>query len=269
SALLDAITWAIWGQARKTSNTSKPDAGLLHLGQTTMLVILDFECNRQTYRVKREYFKTYGKPLAQLEFGIFKEDAITLIPLTDKTIRKTQEKIIQTIHLDYDAFVNTAFLRQGHSNEFSQKSPKDRKAILGTILGLDQYEVVRKLAMEKVRQAVNKKNTLSAFHEKMLEQLAKKPQLTQSKKELLEKENQLLARAKELTKKTTTLQAQEKAIQQEQKQSEILTLTLGQQQKELNRIIEQLLETKKLWKKVHHEKMRAKKYPELLEKNHN
>ena len=44
SALLDAITWALWGNARKTSGTSKADAGLLRLGQTHMMVIFDFNC---------------------------------------------------------------------------------------------------------------------------------------------------------------------------------------------------------------------------------
>ena len=45
SALLDAITWAIWGQARKIGNNSKADQGLLHLGQSSMMVTIDFACN--------------------------------------------------------------------------------------------------------------------------------------------------------------------------------------------------------------------------------
>ena len=266
SALLDAITWAIWGQARKTSNTSKPDAGLLHLGQTSMQVILDFQCNGQMYRVKREYFKTYGKPLAQLEFGVFEQGQTNLIPLTDKTIRKTQEKIVQTIHLDYDAFVNTAFLRQGHSNEFSQKSPKDRKTILGTILGLDQYEKIRKLAMEKVREAVNKKNTLTAIHEKMLEQLTKKDQLAQSKKELKEQETELFTRQKEITKKTAALEEEEKILRHKRQQSEMLAFRLEQQKKELRNTLEQIQEARATWRTIHHKKLSAHKYPQLLEK---
>ena len=43
SALLDALTWVIWGQARKASGVAKADEGLLHLGQTHMLVRLDFK----------------------------------------------------------------------------------------------------------------------------------------------------------------------------------------------------------------------------------
>ena len=50
SALLDAMTWALWGQARKTSGTVKPDAQLLRHGQSSMMVIFDFLFNDQTYR---------------------------------------------------------------------------------------------------------------------------------------------------------------------------------------------------------------------------
>ena len=90
SALLDAITWALWGQARKTSATVKADQGLVHLGQTQMMVIFDFEFNNQLYRVRREFAITYGKPLARLEFGLLDAEKNNIIPLTGKTIRDTQ-----------------------------------------------------------------------------------------------------------------------------------------------------------------------------------
>lgn len=144
SALLDAMTWALWGQGRKILGTAKPDAGLLRLGQTQMLVIFDFEFGGKLYRIRREYMETHGKPLSVLEFGLINPETEEFIPLTDKTIRATQAKIEQTLRLDFDAFTNSAFLRQGNSNEFSKKSPKDRKQILAAILGLDQYEVIRK-----------------------------------------------------------------------------------------------------------------------------
>ncbi|MBA3954147.1 AAA family ATPase, partial [Candidatus Dependentiae bacterium] len=53
SALLDALTWVLWGQARKVAGTAKADEGLLRLGQTSMMVSLDFSCNKEFYRVRR------------------------------------------------------------------------------------------------------------------------------------------------------------------------------------------------------------------------
>ena len=150
SAMLDALTWALWGQARKTTGTSKADEGLVHLGQKQMLIILEFQIHETVYRIRREFVKTQSNPFAALDFGIVKLDG-TFIALTDKTIKATQEKIETTIGISYDSFINSAFLRQGQANEFSKKSAKERKEILGTILQLDQFEDLKKIALEKTK----------------------------------------------------------------------------------------------------------------------
>jgi exonuclease SbcC len=137
-----------------------------------MLVVFDFLFGGKKYRIRREYMETYGKPINSLEFGMIDAETDTFIPLTDKTIRTTQEKIEQTLRIDFESFSNSAFLRQGSSNEFSKKSPKDRKQILATILGLDQYEVIRKLALEKTKDAQTKKLMLSTLQEKRTQELA-------------------------------------------------------------------------------------------------
>lgn len=169
SALLDALTWVLWGQARKASTTSKPDQGLVHLGEVEMMVALDFIFNGQKYRVKRSFSQKYGKPHTHVEFGMLDEKSDRFISLTDKTIRKTEEKIVETIGLDYDTFINTGFLRQGQSNEFSKKSAKERKEILSTILGLNHYDQTRKFILENIRQLQQK----SAQHEHIEERITK------------------------------------------------------------------------------------------------
>lgn len=151
SALLDAITWGIWGQARKSSGQAKPDAGLMHLGQKHMMVILEFEVNGNIYRVRREYLQTQSKAFATLDFGIQSKDG-KLIALTDKTIKDTQDKIDRTIGITYESFVNSTFLRQGQSNEFSKKSPKERKEILAQILQLQRFENQKKIALAHTRK---------------------------------------------------------------------------------------------------------------------
>jgi len=148
SALLDAMTWALWGQARKTNGTSKADEGLVHLGQKHMLVIFDFEINGEQYRVRREFVKTQSTPFSALDFGIVKADD-SFTTLTDKTIKSTQTKLERTIGVSYESFINSAFLRQGQANEFSKKSPKERKEILATILQLERFEDLKKVAAEK------------------------------------------------------------------------------------------------------------------------
>lgn len=165
SALLDAMAWAVWGEARKTTGTSKPDQGLLRLGQKQMIVIFDFEFNKNKYRIRREFSFAYGKPHACLDFGMFLSDQPNelqepkIISLTDKTIRATQDKIESMLGLNFESFCNSAFLRQGSSNEFSKKSPKDRKEILANILGLGKFETLRKVALEKIKNLSNQRDS--------------------------------------------------------------------------------------------------------------
>src|SRR5690348_11323831 len=64
SALLDAITWALWGEARLRS-----DDDLIALGETEMAVDLTFALDGQEYRVLRR--RTKGKRgQSQLEFQV-------------------------------------------------------------------------------------------------------------------------------------------------------------------------------------------------------
>jgi len=179
SALLDALTWAIWGQARKVGSSSKADEGLLRLGETNMMVCLDFTCNKITYRIRREFSLIGRKPYSLLEFGILDQsipgDAVgQLRPLTDKTIRATQDKIDTLIGLNYESFINSAFLRQGQSNEFSKKTPKERKDILASILGLDKFEKLKKISQDKNKEALQKKEYSYRTKEQLIKSLEQK-----------------------------------------------------------------------------------------------
>jgi exonuclease SbcC len=152
SALLDAMTWALWGCARKIQNSVRADQGLLRLGTTDMMVIFDCIIQNTTYRIKREFEIVYGKPKTTLDFGIISPDG-TIQTLTEKTMRETQARINATIGLDYDTFINSSFLRQGNANEFSKKSPKERKEIISTILGLNLYDALKRAALDKEKVA--------------------------------------------------------------------------------------------------------------------
>lgn len=257
SALLDAITWAIWGQARKTSNTAKADHGLLRLGQTHMLVVLDFECNNTRYRIRREFALTYGKPYAAIDFGIVDEASDTIAPLTEKTIRGTQQKIEDTLHLSYDAFINSAFLRQGQANEFSKKSAKDRKEILANILGLQRYENMRKLANDQSRQAAIQKQQLLAVQENMAVELEKTAHIEQ---QLLETDRQLKLHAHEesLIKNALANLQQERDLLMQQREAKNritkdiadLTLTQESSRNELRALVSE-------WRSIHAQQLSA------------
>lgn len=155
SALLEAITWALWGEARKASDSRKPDEALLHVGALQMEVELVFDLEGCRYRVMRSFQRSAtGKTnKSGLEFHIYDAEAGAFHPLTEPSLRQTQARIEAMIGLDYDTFINSAFLLQGRSDEFTKKRPSERKEILAKILGLDRYERLAIMARDREREA--------------------------------------------------------------------------------------------------------------------
>ncbi len=147
SAIIDAMTWALWGKARAAS-----DDDLIHGSQPEMEVEFEFKIGDQLYRIIRKRTKPKKKTSAgasALEFQIQNVEGFR--PITGNTIAQTQEKIIGVLHMDYDTFINSAYLRQGHADEFTTRKPAERKMVLGNILGLDVYDNLEEKAKEQAK----------------------------------------------------------------------------------------------------------------------
>ena len=149
SSLLDAITWALFGQARKR------DDAIINTQSNAAYVSLIFAYEGNVYRVQRT--KPRDKT-AMLEFHILQgaltsdlelKDLKSWKPLTERTLRDTETRIEQVLRLDYETFVNAAFFLQGKADRFTQQRPGDRKRILGSILGLEVWEVYRQRAADR------------------------------------------------------------------------------------------------------------------------
>jgi DNA repair protein SbcC/Rad50 len=251
SGLLDAMTWAVWGQARKSTGTAKPDHGLLRLGQRNMVVVFDFLFNGCKYRVKREFTFAYGKPYSLLEFGILDKEEEKFSSLTDKTIKKTQEKIESLIGLDYDTFINSAFLRQGSSNEFSKKSPKDRKEILGNILGLGQYEQLRKLSMEEGRKLATEKDGLVKLQEHLQQDLDGTAPLKEELAVVSSDLKDCIKLEKAKLDASTKLGKQDEQLKDKARQKEQLKFQVNKLNDAYESGLEQLKRCKGEWKRQH------------------
>lgn len=142
SALLDAMTWAVWGEAR-----GKGDA-LIHASKEEMLVRFDFEANGEHYEVVRKKTRNGS---AQLDF--FHHAELGRKSLTGAGIRETEKEIVARVRMDYDTFANSAFVAQGHAGEFTAKGPKERKEVFRKILGLERYEELARAALDKRKTA--------------------------------------------------------------------------------------------------------------------
>jgi exonuclease SbcC len=137
SSLLDAMTWALFGQARKR------DESVVNLQSAAAEVTFTFGYENNQYRVIRSLAR--GKTTI-LEFQI--SDGGIWRPLTEHTNRETQARIEQVLRLDYDTFINVSFFLQGRADQFAQQAPTRRKEILGNILGLEIWEVYKERAAE-------------------------------------------------------------------------------------------------------------------------
>ena len=182
SALLDAITFALWGSSRLGE---RGHDDLIHKGQSDMLVELEFESAGGRYRVARRRARGKSQGRSSLEFSI-RNDAGEWRAITGNTVKDTQAFIIERIRMDHETFVNTAFLRQGDADRFTTSKPADRKRILAEVLDLSYYDELESRAKEKVSELRSDERRLEAEIE-VLEREA-------SQKETHEKERDEVSR---------------------------------------------------------------------------
>ena len=146
SALLDAITFALWGSSR-LGDRNHDD--LIHKGRSDMLVELEFESSGERYRVVRRRARGRSQGRTGLEFFI-RNSVGDWRAITGNTVRDTQDFITERIRMDHETFVNTAFLRQGDADRFTTSKPSDRKRILAEVLDLSYYDGLERRAKDKV-----------------------------------------------------------------------------------------------------------------------
>ncbi|NES80180.1 MAG: exonuclease subunit SbcC [Moorea sp. SIO2B7] len=172
SSLLEAITWVIWGQSRTVTEDD-----VIHAGEKNVRVDFQFMIDYQTYRVIRT--RQRGRS-SVLEFQLQNESG-SFISLTGKGLRGTQQQILSSLKLDYDTFINSAYLRQGRADEFMLRRPSERKQILADLLKLDQYEELATQAKDFSKQFKGQAEQLELSLQSLEAQLERREILTQEK----------------------------------------------------------------------------------------
>ncbi len=145
SALLEAIVWALWGRAR---DGKRSDDELIHFGESEMRVAFTFDLSGQRYQVIRQR-KSGKRGQSLLALQLYDVDTESWRGLSEAGIRSTQRKIDELLRIDYDTFMNSAFIAQGRADEFTVKSAGERKAVLASILGLGQWQVFEQRARDR------------------------------------------------------------------------------------------------------------------------
>src|SRR5256714_4958947 len=144
SALLDAITWALWGRARSRSVDD-----LIHSGAADMEVEFEFELDERQYRVIRKRQRRGKSGYSDLQFAVLAEDGYR--PLTERSVLETERLIERTLRMSYETFTNSSFIQQGRADSFTTNSPAERKRILAEILELGYYDELEARAKERFK----------------------------------------------------------------------------------------------------------------------
>ncbi len=149
SALLDAITWVLWGEARMSHEE------LVAQGESDMWVDMTFVLNDQYYRVIRHWQRTHkGGRSANIKHTLdlqVRQEDLSWRTISELTMTDTARKIEDLLRMKYDTFINASFLLQGRADEFTRKIPSKRKEVLADILDLGEYAMLEKRAKEKAK----------------------------------------------------------------------------------------------------------------------
>jgi exonuclease SbcC len=179
SSLLDAITWALFGEAR-----CRDDDALINSHVNAAEVIFDFEYENSLYRIQRS--KPRGKTTV-LEFYVLSPEG-QWRTLTEKSVRETENRLRKILRLDYETFINASFFLQGRADQFAQQQPSNRKKVLTSVLGLEIWETYRASAVERRREVEAELRSVDAQMAEIDTELA---QEEQRKKRLEEIEGRL------------------------------------------------------------------------------
>lgn len=205
SALLDAMTWALWGESRAGKN--KHDE-LVRIGADEMSVHFTFEMDGQRYRVIRKRSKKAAGNLWE-----FQQETPDVglgagwRSLTGNKSADTGEAIQKLLRMSYDTFLNSAYLRQGQADQFVKQTPTKRKEILADILDLSRYDQLEAKARERMRSAQAEATDLERDISGIDAELKAEP-------ELREQLAALQARLEELHARRDALRAEWEAMQE-------------------------------------------------------
>ena len=212
SSILDALTWVLFGKSRSKSDDEVVNK-LAARDKGQAEVKLEFSLEGTLYRVMRRK-RIRRSPVLELQI----DSEAGWKPLTESKVRETQAAIENLLRMNYDTFVNASFLLQGKADEFTTKTPNQRKVILADLLGVSLWERYREKAVVQRREVEQDKLRKGDRLEQIMEELANRP----------EREAAHAAALERLTALTGQLDAQEALLSEARKTDAIMKEQQGQ-----------------------------------------
>lgn len=128
SSILEAVSFALFKQysGRKVES-------LIRNGKQKMGVELDFFSNGRSYRVSR----IRGPSGSRTQLKIKEERGYHTLTSKDKQVTKEIQRILD---IDSALFLNAIYVKQGEISDLIEKSPAEKKQMIGKFLGIDSLE---------------------------------------------------------------------------------------------------------------------------------
>jgi exonuclease SbcC len=129
STILEAISFALFKQ-----HTARKIDDLVRNNATVMSVELEFSSNNRDYKILRE-------KKSSLKSSLYKRTSsngdYVHVCTGDKEVAS---EVRQILDIDSDLFLNAIYIRQGEIAELVDKTPAEKKQLIGKLLGLDSLE---------------------------------------------------------------------------------------------------------------------------------
>ena len=206
SSILEAVSFALFKQ-----HSGKKIEQLIRIdrqnpdGQNKMSVELEFTSNGRTYKVLRERGKSTSKAKIEIKEG----ERFQALSIGDKQVTDDVQAVLE---MDGDLFLNAVYVRQGEIANLVNKTPSEKKQVIGKLLGIESLEkawknmlpLMNQYEMQKIKldgkleglEGLNdeinaKKDEKNIIHQN-IQEISKKLEKIDEELELINKQNNLL-----------------------------------------------------------------------------
>ncbi len=153
SSVIDAITFALFGQHTRNSNK-----GLMRRGSTQAYARVDFDVSGRLFEAVR---KIDSKGTLSAQF--FERKDGTMIPLVAGERKQFGESMTRQIEsiigMDFDKLKVASLVQQGELNSIIDADPKKFKELVNAIIGIDKLDIafgVMKDVVDNFRESIRK-----------------------------------------------------------------------------------------------------------------
>lgn len=169
SALLDAMTFALFGAARGCEGGRNTER-LIRDGADEAVVDFSFGLGESTYRIVRRRDRRSGR------LQLLEERPDGWTDIGGDSLRETDHKIAAILRMDYRTFTASAFFLQGRADDFLRMTAEQRREVFGKLLDLDVYEKLEEVARERARDTERRREA----HGRRTAELAEAPAVVES-----------------------------------------------------------------------------------------